>query len=126
MDVDEFPHQVGKIDFGSPLSYADVAPTAERLKEHEQITGSVAFIFIIIALRLSGFCRQGLPHFSDELLAGFVKTDQWTLSIIGLVIKLQYVLHRAYEISILFRRDYPGLVLPGFETVFLSSCRTVS
>jgi hypothetical protein len=55
-----------------------------------------------------------------------VKVDQWEARIGRQGVEIEDVLHRGYEGRVLFRREAPALLRPGFEVVFFSVTRTVS
>src|ERR1700674_2750715 len=70
----------------------DMPPAFERRKEHEEIGGagfntsdisdvSWTFVFVIGSRETSRFHRDRLPRIGNQLLRGFIKTDQRNIAI---------------------------------------------
>src|SRR6202521_2889068 len=59
----------------------DMPPAFERRKEHEEIGGAVTFVFVIGSRETSRFHRDRLPRIGNQLLRGFIKTDQRNIAI---------------------------------------------
>src|SRR4029450_2060888 len=123
--IDQPLHRVGKILHRSLLRYRYVPPPGLGLDEEKEITGAVAFVFIIIARGLSGLGRQGLAGLSNQLFTALIKIDLRALRIIGLGIQVQHVFHGRHKLPAHLRQT-PLLMLPGLEGVFLRIWRTVS
>src|SRR5208283_6150925 len=52
MDIGEVAHADGEVFRGAPFGDLELAPVAVHIQEHEQVRGSVAFIFAVVALDL--------------------------------------------------------------------------
>src|ERR1035437_5691463 len=111
------------IDRGVAVGYFHVSPALQRREHHKQVGGAVAFVFVIEALDAAFGHRDRHAGFLDELLAGFVKTDQRTFGIARTRVNHQHILHRGYERTVLFRRDNPLFFEMGLKRVFLEPSR---
>jgi hypothetical protein len=100
--------------------------TLQRLKAHENILNPIAFLFTVISFGLSWFNRQGDTGFANELLTGFIHTNDRKPGIIRLLVNTEHFFHLANKFRVRFRRDTPFLFQPGFQFIFLSVWRTVS
>jgi hypothetical protein len=54
-----------------------MSPTGEGLKEHEQITGAIALIFIILPLRMTWFHWQGVTSIRMKFAWTLIEADDW-------------------------------------------------
>ena len=57
MHVHQLFHAVGKIDLFTLLSRFHFPPTGQRLTHNEQISRSLAFVFVVVTPHLSGLHR---------------------------------------------------------------------
>src|SRR5205814_3767212 len=87
---------------------------------------AAADVLEVEPLRLARRGRHGLPDLADQLLARLIQAHLRPPRVVGPVVDLQHVFHRADELGVRLRRDAPLLPQPRLELVFLSTCRTVS
>src|ERR1700674_2074483 len=110
----------------------DMPPAFERRQEHEEIGGggfntsdisdvSWSFVFVIGSRETSRFHRDRLPRIGNQLLRGFIKTDQRNIAIARAQINRQHVLHRGYERAVLLRRNDPLLLEMRLKPVFFKT-----
>ena len=118
-------HAMREILAGPPMGDGDMTFSDQWLQKHEQITGAIASILIIIALNLPGMCGQGATRFLDQLLARLVKANHRPFWIVGLGIQVQYILHAGHERRS-HSRNTPLLLLPRLQLAFFKAWRTVS
>src|SRR5919199_3327583 len=123
--VDQQFHAPCEIVLGAPVRDLDVPPPTAWLKEHEQVTGAVAFILIIIPLGFPGLQGLRLPYLSHQLIGTLVKTHHWIAGVIGLGIEIEQVFHAPDKLPT-YAGDAPLPPLPRFEGIFLRVRRTVS
>ncbi len=64
------------IDSRAAIRDLHVPPTFERCKKHKEIGGTVAFVFIIGASRPPRLHLDRFVRIGDQLLRGFIKTDE--------------------------------------------------
>jgi len=62
-----------------------------------------------------------LMNLADELLAGFVHTDQGELRIVGLLVNFEHVLHAGDKRGVGIRRDLPIFAQVRTQLVFLET-----
>ena len=70
------------------------------VEEHEQIGGSVALIFAIVALKLAGLGWDRRANLADELDRALVEADHWAFRIERFGIEIEHVLHPSNVFSI--------------------------
>src|SRR6266699_1384418 len=109
----------------SALGRLHMPPSFERGEHHEHIGCAIALIFVVGPRRLPFLHRHRRPRFCDELLAGFVQTDQRTIRITRPRINLQHVFHRRDEAGVCFRRDHPLFFEMRLEFVFFKTRQIV-
>ncbi len=123
-------HQIldepGPVTAAAAVGHLHMTPASQRLKGHEQIRRSIAHILAVITHRHPRLRWQWRSNFTDQLLAGLIHADHWTLRILRPVIHLKHVFHRRHKPTIRLRRDAPHLFQPGLELVFFRTRRTVS
>src|SRR5574342_533331 len=123
--IHQIAHHESKVLFGASLCDQDLSKARLGFDQDKEIASAVAFVFIILAYSVPRLERQWSCKVCQQLQAFFIKTDQWTLGIVGFVVQFQNMLHLLNE----FWRDFrntPTSYLPGFELVFFSNSRTVS
>jgi hypothetical protein len=64
VNLHEFPQAGSEVDGGAAVSDFDLAPGSMHVEEDEQIGGSVALIFAVVALQLT---RLGLDRLADSV-----------------------------------------------------------
>lgn len=107
-------------------------PAFERRKEHEEIGGagfntsdisdvSYAFVFVIGSRETSRFHRDRLPRIGNQLLRGFIKTDQQNIRVARSQVNGQHVVHRGYKRAVLLRWNNPLLLEVGLKPVFFKT-----
>lgn len=77
-----------------------LALASKKVEEQEQIAGSLALIFVIVAFCLSSLHRHRHAGFGDHLIGHFIKTDPWALWIFWFGIQIQDLLHAPDEICL--------------------------
>src|SRR5260221_6406548 len=123
--IDQPTHLVRKILPGTPVGDADMPPTDQRFKAHEQIGRSVTLVLGIVASYLTGLRQTGRANLINKLLATFVKADDRFQPVVRLFINSQHIFHGGHECCAGFRNT-PFLYLPGFDLIFFNVWRTVS
>jgi len=78
---------------------------------------AVPYILAVLAQGLACRHRKRGPRVREELLAGFIQTDQRPLLIQGALVDVQHVLHAPDELGVLGERDAPALLQPGLEAL---------
>ena len=68
MRVGQIPEHVGIIDGGVAVGDLDMPPALQRREHHEQIGRAVAFVFVVVARRLSRLGRDRRARLDDQLL----------------------------------------------------------
>ena len=68
-----------KVHTRTSIGHVHVSPPFQRSKNHQQITYTIAIIFIIITLGFAYLSRQRLSSFLNLLLARFIDADQGPL-----------------------------------------------
>ena len=116
MEVGEFAHADGKVGRRAALGDLDLAPGAVRIEEDEQVGGTVAPVFAVVALDLSGLGRDRSAHLADELDRALVEADHRPQRVRRLGIEIEHVLHAGDVIGVDLR-DAPHLPAPGLEIV---------
>ena len=80
---------------------------------------SVPFVAVIGPGDRSRSGRERLAFVSSECLARFVKTDDWTLLVVGFVVEAENIFHEVDEVSVLFWWNLPVTGEMRFQGVFL-------
>src|ERR1019366_1737851 len=124
--IDQILDRLSIIHTGAAFGHFHVTLASERFEHHEHIRRAVALVFIIGRRQTPRSSGNRRARFLDQLLAGFVETNQRTLGIVGPMIDLQHVFHRTNKVRILIRLNHPALVQPRLQLVFFSVVRTVS
>jgi hypothetical protein len=114
--------EVGDLDrpvlLGPSLAGGRLPEARERLGEHEDAGGAVAFVFVIDSLSVllrRGDRHPGLLEQLDRLL---VHAEHGLLRIIGFRAGLEHFFHAGDELGVLLRRDHPVFDLPLGHPVF--------
>src|SRR5260370_7082785 len=81
MDVRQILECTGIIDGGVAVGDFDVSPAFKRRKHHEEIGGSISFVFVIEAGLAALFYFYSHSRFANHLLWGLVPTKQKTTTI---------------------------------------------
>ena len=122
----QLPDFVRPVNAGSVFTHTDMAPASEGFDKHENISGPIAFVFIVHTLGASRGCRQRPPRFLDELTRLFIHTHQRNIGVVRQTVQVQNILHPCHELPVLFRRNTPVGTQVGFQLVFFGALRTVS
>jgi len=64
-----------------PVGHLCVAPTSVSVDHHENIGSFVAFVFIIVAFRTTGFGRHRHPRLANQLSRCFIEAHDGPLGI---------------------------------------------
>jgi len=97
----------------APVGGRHRAPAAERLEGYEQVGGTVAHVFAVIALgppRPVLACRARRhrgAHLADQLLAALVQADHRPPRVMRAVVDLQHVFPVEHERGRVLGRDAP-------------------
>jgi hypothetical protein len=70
-----------------------MAPTFQRREQHEPIGHAVAFVFVIVTLRVSRFGADRRARLDDQLLRGFVEAHEGARGIARPVTELRNIFH---------------------------------
>src|SRR4030042_1278995 len=124
--VQDLAQTESPVNHRAPLAHEYLPPTAQRLNEQNLTAHPFPFVLMVITHGLPLFRGQGHAGFCNQLLAGFVHAQHRILRIVGFPIQLQHVLHPADKFRVGFWRNAPRLLQPGLQTVFFSTCRTLS
>jgi hypothetical protein len=111
-------HAMCPVDFRSPIRDSHMAPPFKRSKQHKQIAHTLAFIFIIVALRLARVGWQRLTGFTDLLFARLIHTNERVLRRIRAMVDIKHIFHAPDKFSIGLWRDAPLLFQPRFKLAF--------
>src|SRR5271156_6000618 len=90
----------------------------QRREHHEYIGHAVALVFVIVPGGSSGLGGDRRARLDDQLLGGFIQTDQRTIGIPWFLIGFQHVFHRGDEAGVGVRRDHPLPLAVRFDDVF--------
>ena len=109
--------QTAKSSGGAPFGDLHLAPGAVHIQEHEQVRGSVAFIFAVVALDLPRLGRDRPADLADELDRALVEADHRALGIGRFGIKIEHVLHTGDIVGVDLR-NAPHVLAPWLEVIF--------
>src|SRR6185436_1070660 len=101
MKVDKVAQTVSKINLRPLVGDFDMPPRLQRSEKDKQITGTIAFILIIIFGHIAGTNRQRQAGFFGVLLAALVKADLRSLGVVGPMVDLKHIFHRTHELGTL-------------------------
>src|SRR6185503_3954032 len=107
-------HLAGEVLIGATLSYLDVPGATARLANHEQVSGSVAPVFIVKSLPTTRLRLNRLASLLYQLCTCFIETDRRSLLVIRLFIQIQHIFHVGYKVGAHFRYA-PLSFLPRLE-----------
>jgi hypothetical protein len=111
---------------GALRAHEEVTTAGQGLEGHEEGGRALARVLVVDPLRMAGGQRQGRAHVGQQLLGGFVQTDERASVVIRPLVDGKHVFHGGHKLRIGVGRNAPGFLQPGFERIFLSVCRTVS
>ena len=103
-----------------------LAPSRQRLAEHEHRRRAGTFVFVVDPARAipgGGHRRTSLP---DQLYRLFVHAENRTIAIQGPSVGLKHLFHMRRKFGVSVRRDHPVGDLPLAHPVFFSVRRSVS
>ena len=100
-------------------------PARQGLAQHEQVSGAIALVLVIVSLPSCRLGRDRRPLFRQQLLGGLVETDHRALWVIGFRVKVQHILHTRHKLGA-HLGNTPLLLLPRLETVFFNRLRIPS
>ena len=98
----------------------EVSTSAQRFDFEENLRHSFSNIFIVLNAISSGCAGNRWLNFADQLLAGFVHTNQWKTRVVRSMIKLQHILHACYKGRVGIGRDLPIFAPVRAQRVFFS------
>ena len=105
---------MGEVLHGAPLGDRHMAPATARLVGQKQIAGAGPHVFVVLAPRTSGLCRQWHPGFGQELGGCLVEAEHRPGRVIELSVEVQYILHGRHELPA-YLGDAPLLLPPRLE-----------
>src|SRR4051812_37486643 len=108
-------YRLGEVYGRPPLGNVDRTPARQRLRHHEQVRRPVVHVLVVEPLRLAPLGFDRLDRLADQLFAGLVQADHRLRLVVRPVVDFQYVLHRADELGVGFRRDAPLFLQPRLE-----------
>src|SRR5271154_3077522 len=79
---------------------------------------AVSFVFVIVPDGSSGSGRNRSARLDDQLLGGFIQTDEGAIAIARLLVSIQHVFHGGDEADVGVRRDHPLPIAVGLEDLF--------
>src|SRR5208337_2061395 len=79
---------------------------------------AVSLVFVIVPDGSSGSGRNRSARLDDQLLGGFIQTDEGAIGIARLLVSIQHVFHGGDEAGVGVRRDHPLPIAVGLEDVF--------
>ena len=125
VDIYQVFHGIGPIIASPTVSDVDMPPGSQWFKEHEQVTGSVALVFVIVASRWPWHRWARYAGFANQLLGFLIKADGWISGVVGHFIHIQDIFHGSHKLRARFGYA-PRFALPRLEVVFFKRWRTVS
>src|SRR5262249_28447127 len=90
---DQRLHTGCEVRFGTAGGHFDLPPAVTRLKEHDQVTGAIALILVVVPLRPAWWGGLRMAHFAHQLLGTLIKTPHGIASVIGLAVGIPHVFH---------------------------------
>jgi len=126
MHVHQLPDRFGPVHHRAPLGDLHVAPPGQRLKEEEKVGHSVADLFIVAPLRLTGRGWDRRAALSYQLLADLIHADLGPVRVVGAGVEFQDLFHLGDKLAAVLGRNAPLFLQPRLRFVFLSVWRTVS
>src|SRR5258706_3350165 len=124
-DIHQIAHRLSKIAFPALACDQNRPPSGFRFDKQEQIARPLTLVFVVLTSAVSGFKRQRFTDMRQQLGHLLIKTDHWTLRVIGLCIQAEDDFHSLDE-GFGQLGNTPLTYLPGFEMFFCSSRRTLS
>ncbi len=121
MHVGQFLEHLRVIGGGVAVGDLDAAPALQRRENHEYIGYAVSLVFVIVPDGSSGCGRNRSARLDDQLLGGFIQTDEGAIGIARLLVSIQHVFHRGDEAGVGVRRNHPLPIAVGLEDVFFRS-----
>src|SRR5208283_28396 len=118
MHVGQFLEHLRVIGGGVAVGDLDAAPALQRRENHEYIGHAVSLVFVIVPDGSSGSGRNRSARLDDQLLGGFIQTDEGAIGIARLLVSIQHVFHGGDEAGVGVRRDHPLPIAVGLEDVF--------
>ena len=118
MHVGQFLEHLCVIGGGVAVGDLDAAPALERRENHEYIGHAVSLVFVIVPDDSSGSRRNRSARLDDQLLGGFIQTDEGAIGIARLLVSFQHIFHGGDEAGVGVRRNHPLPIAVGLEDVF--------
>ena len=110
---------MSEVLFGAALSGFHVTPTSVGPSKHEQIAGTLPFVFVIITWSLTRLGWDRLSHVTDQLARALIKAHPWSEWIFRLSIQVQHIFHMVDKLCTDLR-NAPLFLLPRLQFVFLA------
>ena len=122
VEVRQFLSRIGRgrIDRGARLRHDDLG----RRENHEYIGHAVSLVFVIVPDGSFGSGRNWSARLDDQLLGGFIQTDEGAIGIARLLVSFQHVFHGGDEAGVGVWRNHPLPIAVGLEDFFLESFRS--
>ncbi len=119
------PHLMCEVHSSATLGHLDMPPASFRLTEHEQVSGPVSLVLVVILFHSTRPGPDGRFLVGHQLLGRLIETDHGMVGVVVFMVQVQHILHSSHELPA-HLRDAPFLLRPRLEFVFLSVWRTVS
>jgi hypothetical protein len=116
---------VRHVDRRTSLGDLDDALPGQRFYRGEDVGGPAPLVFIVDPSRRAGAYGDGLAGVLQQLLAGLVETDLWSVRVIRSVVDLEHVFHALHERGVFLRWNAEALYKPGLCLVFFRPRWTV-
>ena len=71
--ISQPPHLLSEVNHGAPFAHCHVPPARPGLAEQEQVSGSIALVFIVKTLPSSRLGPDGRPGLGHQLLGSLPK-----------------------------------------------------
>lgn len=97
------------VDFCASIRSLHMTPTSKGGKQHQQMTHTSSFIFILVARRLARFGSQRLTGFDHRWFTRLLQTKKWILRRRRTVGDIQDIFPGPDQFGIGLRRSAPWL-----------------
>lgn len=119
-------HDSCPFDPSALLSHLQEAFALERLEQYEQVSHTLAYVFVVLPGRFASLASNGFLGVSQQLFGHLIHANHGSLGIIGKLVDFQNVFHLADKSRIGVWWNTPLFFQPRFEFVFFKTLRIVS
>ena len=67
------PHLLGEVHHGAAFGHCHVSPARPGLAQHEQVSGAISFVLVVVSLPSSRLGWDQRPLLGQQLLGGLPK-----------------------------------------------------